>query len=272
MHRLLRFKVRPDGFRQLSGISVSTKMSVQLVAHQSQSTMQAVSWGSREVLSLFGRCAMTKRNWCGSLVCVVGALAWGACGSTAIAQDVAAPDLERAAAAEVRRREAAVGVERGGLDATVEARPRVAVVPGARDGGLDAVARAVNGELTDVARALRRLDQSYAVRGFQGCGAWTAGSVFVDWRAKGVKPQDRVAVLPPDPIVLGRPKAAVCCRPCSICGGTHLGAGGCSCGATIINVPPAQPARPCCDGPSLPTPTLLPMPVPLEGTLPAPAR
>ncbi|MEK6260993.1 MAG: hypothetical protein AABP62_20525 [Planctomycetota bacterium] len=215
---------------------------------------------------------MTKKKWCWSLVCVVGAVVWGACGSAAIAQDAAAPDLERAAAAEVRRREAAVGVERGGLDATVEVRPRAAVVYGERGRGLDATARAVNGELTDVARALRRLDQSYAVRGFQGCGACTAGSVFVDWRAKGVKPQDRVAVLPPDPIVLGRPKAAVCSHPCSSCGRTYFGAGGCSCGTTILYVLPAQTERPCCDGPSLPTPTLQPTPVPLEGTLPAPAR
>ena len=207
-----------------------------------------------------------------SLVCVVGALMWGACGSTAVAQDVSAPNLERAAAAEVRRREAAFGVDRGGLDVTVEARSRAAVVQGERGSGLDAVARSVNGELTDVARALRRLDQSYAVRGFQGCGACTAGSVFVDWRAKGVKPQDRVVVLPPDPIVLGRPKAAVCSSPCSSCGRTHFGAGSCSCGTIIIHVLPAQIERPCCDGPSLPTPTLQPTPVPLEGALPAPAR
>lgn len=58
---------------------------------------------------------MTKTKWCWSLVGVVGALAWGAGGSIVIAQDTAAPDLERAAAAEVRRREVAAGVERGGL-------------------------------------------------------------------------------------------------------------------------------------------------------------
>lgn len=210
---------------------------------------------------------MTKTKWCWSLVGVVGALAWGAGGSIAIAQDTAAPDLERAAAAEVRRREVAAGVERGGLGNTVEVRPRAAVAYGERRRGLDATTRAVNGELTDVARAWRRLDQSYAVRGFQGCGACTAGSVFVDWRAKGVKPQDRVAVLPPEPIVLGRPKAPLC----SSCGQTHLGAGRCLCGTTIIYVLPAQTERPCCDGPLLPTPGLQPTPVPLEGTLPAPA-
>jgi len=44
--------------------------------------------------------------------------------------------------------------------------------------GLKAVADSVNGELIDVARALRSLDQSYAFRGIEGCGASTAGSAF----------------------------------------------------------------------------------------------
>ncbi len=80
--------------------------------------------------------------------------------------------------------------------------------------GLDVVTKSVNRELRDVARALRSLDQSYTLRGFQGCGAATAGSVFIDWRAQGIRKPDHVIVLPPAPIVLGIPKARCCCEHC----------------------------------------------------------
>ena len=67
-----------------------------------------------------------------------------------------------------------------------------------------AVRDAVNGELFDLARALRSLDQSYAFRGVQGCGAWTAGSAYMDWHAQGVCPPPAgTRVLPPPPLVLG---------------------------------------------------------------------
>ncbi len=45
--------------------------------------------------------------------------------------------------------------------------------------GLKAASRAVNEELLDVACALRSLDQSYCYSGFRSCGAWSAGSRFV---------------------------------------------------------------------------------------------
>lgn len=44
--------------------------------------------------------------------------------------------------------------------------------------GLGAVAESVNDELTDVAMAVRSLDQSYKVEGRSRCGAWVAGSQF----------------------------------------------------------------------------------------------
>ena len=44
--------------------------------------------------------------------------------------------------------------------------------------GLHSVATAVNGELTDMARAFRSLDQSYSFKGFSSCRAYTAGSCF----------------------------------------------------------------------------------------------
>lgn len=45
--------------------------------------------------------------------------------------------------------------------------------------GLNAAATAVNEELTDMAQALRSLDQSYVVAGRSSCRAWTAGSYFI---------------------------------------------------------------------------------------------
>lgn len=92
------------------------------------------------------------------------------------------------------------------------------------------VARAVNRELRNASRALRQLDQSYALRGFQGCGAATAGSVFIDWQARGLTPPNGIQILPPEPIVLGIPKwhrREQCDRlhtkqlPCD-CSGTEL--------------------------------------------------
>ena len=44
--------------------------------------------------------------------------------------------------------------------------------------GLNALATSVNEELTDVAMSIRSLDQSYSYKGFEGCGASTAGSSF----------------------------------------------------------------------------------------------
>lgn len=80
--------------------------------------------------------------------------------------------------------------------------------------GMERVTKSVNRELHDVARALRSLDQSYAIRGFQGCGASTAGSVFIDWRTKGLRQPEGTVVLPPAPIVLGIPKTHHCCPRC----------------------------------------------------------
>jgi hypothetical protein len=44
--------------------------------------------------------------------------------------------------------------------------------------GLNAVSDSINLECVDFARAMRSLDQSYEVRGVEGCGAWTAGSAY----------------------------------------------------------------------------------------------
>jgi hypothetical protein len=44
--------------------------------------------------------------------------------------------------------------------------------------GMSLVARSVNEELKEFSFALRSLDQSYAVRGYRTCGAYTAGSCY----------------------------------------------------------------------------------------------
>ncbi|WP_166827238.1 hypothetical protein [Thalassoroseus pseudoceratinae] len=44
--------------------------------------------------------------------------------------------------------------------------------------GLGVVSSSVNEELSDVAHSFRSLDQSYEVRGYQNCRAYTPGSVF----------------------------------------------------------------------------------------------
>lgn len=218
---------------------------------------------------------------------LVSVLLWGAITSAVTAQELAAPDLERAAAAEVQRREALGNLRRDGTDPTSGHRPRAIIVHDNRERGLDAVARSVNGELSDVARAFRRLDQSYAIRGFQGCAASTAGSVFIDWRAKGVRPQDRPIVLPPEPIVLGRPKAALCSPICGSCGHALLGEGGsgCGCQPTNLNIlptnsdqiltpspslPPLQADRPCCETSTTTTHPLQPTPSPIVAPRPTP--
>ena len=44
--------------------------------------------------------------------------------------------------------------------------------------GLNSVTSSVNAEMTDLAKAIRSLNQSYSVRGFSSCRAWTAGSFY----------------------------------------------------------------------------------------------
>jgi hypothetical protein len=122
--------------------------------------------------------------------------------------------------------------------------------------GLTTVAEAVNDELRDVARALRSLDQSYAIRGFHGCGAATAGSVFIDWHARGMTAPHGLRVVAPEPIVLGVPKWG---DGTSTVGCGHRGRSRCGCRTSVA--PPVDPECDCQR--TQPTsPTLLP-PVPM---------
>lgn len=66
------------------------------------------------------------------------------------------------------------------------------------------------GEMGNLAKALRSLDQSYTFRGIRGCGSCTAGSVFVDWEAKGIEQPKRIRVLPPEPLILSSKRTDHC--------------------------------------------------------------
>ena len=99
----------------------------------------------------------------------------------------------------------------------------------------DDLPSAVNSELLDLARAFRSLDQSYQYRGMSSRLASTAGSVFVDWDAKGIPAEHRHPVVPPAPVLVGcaatkgvSQKADCDCGqhglqqpPCSDCGAEH---------------------------------------------------
>ncbi len=73
---------------------------------------------------------------------------------------------------------------------------------------------AVTGEMGDLARALRSIDQSFTYRGIQGCGSCTAGSVFVDFHAKGIEPPKNVRILPPPPLNLSGHNYIDHCKTC----------------------------------------------------------
>lgn len=45
--------------------------------------------------------------------------------------------------------------------------------------GANAIGSAVDSELREAALAIRSLDQSYIYAGHRGCGAWTAGSYYI---------------------------------------------------------------------------------------------
>lgn len=119
----------------------------------------------------------------------------------------------------------------------------------------DDLPSAVNSELLNLAKAFRSLDQSYQYRGMSSRLASTAGSVFVDWDAKGVSPEHRHPVVAPASVLVGCAGAngvsqeidCACGQhglqqpPCSDCGAEHhrqlqhtpLHGNGGSCTATI---------------------------------------
>lgn len=78
------------------------------------------------------------------------------------------------------------------------------------------MSRAVNGELKDIAHALRSLDQSFSLRGLQSKKAGTASSAYMDWRAKGIDLPRSARVVPPPPRYLGCGPRCPGCEACQI--------------------------------------------------------
>lgn len=99
---------------------------------------------------------------------------------------------------------------------------------------------AVNGELIDVARALRSIDQSFSYRGMRGTGSWTAGSAHMDWHAQGIRPEDRWEVKPPPEYDLSG--YSQCCPQCGTrrrCGVRHE----CRSAVDTIGCQPCPPSQ-----------------------------
>jgi len=86
--------------------------------------------------------------------------------------------------------------------------------------GAEELSSSVKSELLDLSRAFRSLDQSYQYRGMSSRLASTAGSVFVDWEAKGVPPELRHPAVAPAPVLVGCAEKAVCHEHCE-CNGRH---------------------------------------------------
>lgn len=78
------------------------------------------------------------------------------------------------------------------------------------------MSRAVNGEVKDIAHALRSLDQSFYLRGLQSKKTGTASSAFMDWRAKGIDLPRSTRVVPPPPRYLGCGPRCPGCEACQI--------------------------------------------------------
>lgn len=62
--------------------------------------------------------------------------------------------------------------------------------------GLNTVTKSINGELTEISHAFRRLDQSYAYTGYRSPVAWTAGSYYtqppIEESIAGLSAEDEV--------------------------------------------------------------------------------
>lgn len=74
---------------------------------------------------------------------------------------------------------------------------------GAKSASADELSNSVTSELLNLSRAFRSLDQSFQYRGMSSRLASTAGSVFVDWEAKGISVEQAPAVRVPEPVLVG---------------------------------------------------------------------
>ena len=94
--------------------------------------------------------------------------------------------------------------------------------PDTRSASADELSDSVTSELHNLSRAFRSLDQSFQYRGMSSRLASTAGSVFVDWEAKGIPVEQALAVRVPDPLLVGCAAEQVNAHHCEHCGGSPL--------------------------------------------------
>lgn len=90
--------------------------------------------------------------------------------------------------------------------------------PNTKSASADELSRSVTSELLNLSRAFRSLDQSFQYRGMSSRLASTAGSVFVDWEAKGIPKEHAPEVNAPTPVIVGcaaeRPNTHHCDQCC----------------------------------------------------------
>ncbi len=106
--------------------------------------------------------------------------------------------------------------------------------PDTRSASADELSNSLTSELLNLSRAFRSLDQSFQYRGMSSRLASTAGSVFVDWEAKGVPVEQAPAVMVPEPVLVGCAAERVNAHHCEHCGGSPQPAS------------PQQAEDPCC--------------------------
>ncbi len=92
--------------------------------------------------------------------------------------------------------------------------------PDTKSASADELSNSVPSELLDLSLAFRSLDQSFQYRGMSSRQASTAGSVFVDWEAKGIPVEQAPAVRVPDPLLVGCAAEQVNAHHCEHCGGS----------------------------------------------------
>lgn len=92
--------------------------------------------------------------------------------------------------------------------------------PDTRSASADELSNSVTSELLNLSRAFRSLDQSFQYRGMSSRLASTAGSVFVDWEAKGIPVEQAPAVRVPAPVLVGCAAKRLNAHHCEHCGGS----------------------------------------------------
>ena len=101
--------------------------------------------------------------------------------------------------------------------------------PDTMSASADELSNSVTSELLNLSRAFRSLDQSFQYRGMSSRLASTAGSVSVDWEAKGIPVEQAPAVRVPAPVLVGCAAERLNAHHCEHCGGSPQPAEGSCC-------------------------------------------